>query len=288
MISSGFTRLASHLTREIDEMLLPMGLMYRIFSRAKDNDSAKKKIHDKQYHLEGKKLQDIVGIRVTAYFHEDLCLIEKVLKDNYLLNNQTIDKPEEEVFSPERMNLVFNFTGNHLKEFEVSNSNELVDATFEIQLRTVLSEGWHEVEHDLRYKCKDSWDDHQDLSRILNGVWANLSNCDWALNNLFNEMSYRNYKGKKWSDMIRNKFKIRINGINISSALNEYMCENLDFSKKIFRINRERFISDIYRKKISVPITYDNIIFLCNLMHINNDDILALTPNAIKEQFKWE
>ncbi|MBK7959276.1 MAG: hypothetical protein IPK03_14995 [Bacteroidetes bacterium] len=31
-------------------------------------------------------------------------------------------------------------------------NNSLVDSTFEVQLRTILSEGWHEIDHDLRYK----------------------------------------------------------------------------------------------------------------------------------------
>ena len=33
-----------------------------------------------------------------------------------------------------------------INEFDAA----LIDNTYEIQLRTVLSEGWHEVEHDLR------------------------------------------------------------------------------------------------------------------------------------------
>jgi ppGpp synthetase/RelA/SpoT-type nucleotidyltranferase len=35
---------------------------------------------------------------------------------------------------------------------------DLVDNTFEIQFRTTLSEGWHEVDHLMRYKCKPDWE----------------------------------------------------------------------------------------------------------------------------------
>lgn len=46
----------------------------------------------------------------------------------------------------------------------------LTDATYEIQFRTTLSEGWHEIDHALRYKCKTDWDKHEDEERAFNGI----------------------------------------------------------------------------------------------------------------------
>ena len=45
-----------------------------------------------------------------------------------------------------------------------------IEPTFKIQIRTVFSEGWHEVEHDLRYKCKDDWEGCELYSHTLNGI----------------------------------------------------------------------------------------------------------------------
>ena len=50
---------------------------------------------------------------------------------------------------PERLNLVMRMTPYEQDLFntavqEYGDQAELIDATYEIQLRTVLSEGWHE------------------------------------------------------------------------------------------------------------------------------------------------
>ena len=65
-----------------------------------------------------------------------------------------------------------------------------IDATFEVQLRTISFEGWHEIEHDMRYKSPygdDFW--REDLSRTLNSVLANLELCDWTTLNVFEKLA---------------------------------------------------------------------------------------------------
>nr|WP_255419996.1 MULTISPECIES: hypothetical protein [Parabacteroides] len=47
--------------------------------------------------------------------------------------------------------------GKRLEEFNTwkkrySESFKNIDSTFKIQVRTTLSEGWHEIEHNMRYK----------------------------------------------------------------------------------------------------------------------------------------
>lgn len=71
-----------------------------------------------------------------------------------------LEKLTDKVFMPTRLNLIFRMDDfcsrelvNVLKDIDGIDSS-LIDCTYEIQLRTVLSEGWHEVEHDLRYKCR--------------------------------------------------------------------------------------------------------------------------------------
>lgn len=71
---------------------------------------------------------------------------------------------------------------------------DLIDETYEIQIRTILSEGWHEVEHDLRYKCKEEWNNFQEESRLLNGIYATLESSEWAMLTLFEKLSYSQYK----------------------------------------------------------------------------------------------
>ncbi len=112
-----------------------------------------------------------------------------------------------------------------------------LDITFEVQLRSVLSEGWHEVEHDLRYKNKDHWQDHDDLSRALNGVVATLQTSEWCMGKIFDELSYRHYKNKNWAGMVSSLLKIRMKG-SISKELIKALNDDSNIAKQILKVDR--------------------------------------------------
>lgn len=77
-------------------------------------------------------------------------------------------------FTVNRHNLVFKVPDVYSNEIGIAIRNRPIDTTFELQLRSILSEGWHEVDHDLRYKSKSNWINQGDLSRALNGIMATL------------------------------------------------------------------------------------------------------------------
>ena len=230
----------------IEERIIPVldkaGMYYRLFSRVKSKASIKRKLSKKadEYREKGKKMQDIIGIRIIFYFQEDVDIFYEKLKtmEGYDANNESnsakelkelssiienIDNADgnqallkkllpfhDKVFMPERLNLVMkmndlekNMFQDHLSEF--GKNADLIDETFEIQLRTVLSEGWHEVEHDLRYKTKDEewWNFCGSESRMLNGIYASLETNERALSQMIQELAYKNYKNKSWDAMIR-------------------------------------------------------------------------------------
>ncbi|MFV0581334.1 MAG: hypothetical protein ACK5N4_04745 [Parabacteroides gordonii] len=88
--------------------------------------------------------------------YEGLILIEQDLKEMIDLEH---DKMDIANFNPERINMVCRLQNEQLKEFNTwknryNESFKRIDSTFEIQVRTTLSEGWHEIEHNMRYKCK--------------------------------------------------------------------------------------------------------------------------------------
>jgi ppGpp synthetase/RelA/SpoT-type nucleotidyltranferase len=103
----------------------------------------------------------------------------------------TIDRPERDQFSVTRYNLIFRLPGETADSFSRIKGNRPLDLTFEVQLRSILSEGWHEVEHDLRYKAKENWNGHDDLSRVLNGIVATLETSEWNMGRVFEELAYR-------------------------------------------------------------------------------------------------
>src|SRR5690606_7670272 len=168
-------------------------------SRSKDEKSILEKIDRKEkegkpYAKNSKLIQDIVGVRVVTYFRDDVSLVKNILSRIINYKEEEIDSPELTVFSPKRTNIICSFNDSQKKIFsEIQNSSnknysQIIDSTFELQLRTILSEGWHEIDHSLRYKCKSDWEGHYDNERLLNGIYASLETNDIALKNLFNEL----------------------------------------------------------------------------------------------------
>lgn len=285
--TTSLTRIAKGISGTIEDKLSSVGLLYRIFYRAKDSTSIDEKISLKKYATTNKKLQDAIGIRIAAYFHDDLNIISKIINDCFTCENNTIDELSDSQFSPERMNYVFKVPNAYIDEFNICVSSNYIDSTFEIQIRTVLSEGWHEVEHDMRYKCKEDWDGYKDESRVLNGIWATLSNCDWAMMTLFDQLAYNNYKNHEWTSLVRNKFRIRISNIKLSEDISSYMSnEDNGFSKKIFKTNRDYILDIIYTNKLHIPLNANNVIYLINYFIIKDKYISSITPVQLLEIFK--
>ena len=70
----------------------------------------------------------------------------------------------------------------------------LIDKTFEVQLKTVLFQSWHEIEHDLRYKNRKLWDGFSDMDRKFNSILATLELCDDSIISVLENLTYLNYK----------------------------------------------------------------------------------------------
>ena len=115
-----------------------------------------------------------------------------------------------------------------------------IDNTFEVQLRTVLSEGWHEIDHDLRYKCRSDWEGHNDLERVFNGVFAGLETSDWSNLMVFEKLSYRHYKDSKWEAMFRTKFRVRLKDSILQDKLKSILNSDKAIGKSLFRVERTR------------------------------------------------
>ena len=79
----------------IENRIIPIldkaGMYYRIFSRVKSTSSINRKLSKKaiEYREKGKKMQDIIGIRIIFYFQEDVNIFYEKLKcmEGYDKNN---------------------------------------------------------------------------------------------------------------------------------------------------------------------------------------------------------
>lgn len=257
------------------------GIYFRVFARAKSAASTIKKMKKKNYNAE-KKMQDVLGVRVVLYFKDDIEICVKMLKSELELVDESIDYEEEDRFSPTRLNLVFKLPAYIMQLFSKSIWELPIDQTFEIQVRTIFSEGWHEVEHDLRYKNKDDWETLPRLSRSLNGIYATLDTCDWAILHVFDELSYKKYKNEEWECMLRNHWRIHMIDDRLSSEICSIFDDNKELAKAFYRIPREKVIECISnRKTYRIPKTMRNIVYILNSKIIHNETINSITPSEL-------
>ena len=280
---------SAEVQRTIMSEMERIGLLFRFFSRAKSQDSIFAKIAKKKYVEKGKKLQDAIGFRIVVYFTDDIELVITILKKLFAVNNEEIDTPNEDTFRPKRTNIVFDLPSDSTGPFKSAFAEEhrsLIDQTFEVQVRSVLSEGWHEVEHDLRYKCQEDWVKNADLSRALNGIYASLENSDWSMLKIFQDLSHRAYKSKEWSIMLRNKLRLRIKNQALSSQLEEYLQMNNSVAKKIYRTERSEFMKCLLKSRLSIPLTFDNCIFVINYAFIGDSALHSLASPFIRQEIE--
>lgn len=163
-------------------------------------------------------------------------------------------------------------------------SNYPVDKTFEVQIRTVFSEGWHEIEHDVRYKSLSDWDAQPDLSRNLNGILATLETCDWSIISILDDLAYREYKNRKWAEMMKNKLRIHLIDTSLDERILGIFDDKPEVAKSFLKIDRRAFLFYLScESKMLVPLTLSNIVFVANLLWINNSDLLEITPKVFKE-----
>lgn len=278
-------------TRDIEKKLIKYlnkcGLFYKIFGRIKNGKSAKNKISKKLTMNENYKLQDLIGYRIALYFKEDVEICEDIIKNSFEVVDISKDKEKVDIFSPIRINYVCKIPQDYMILFEKNIWEKPIDNTFEIQIRTIFSEGWHEIEHDFRYKNKKCWGENDDLSRVLNGVWATLENCDWAIASLLDKLAYREYKNKEWDSMIRNKLRIRVEStMETTYKFEKIFNENNNLAKSFYRFEKKNLMEMLVSLNKNIPLTIENIICLINELQINNEEIKKYTPKLISSSVK--
>lgn len=272
------------LIREISSKLDSIGLMYRIFSRTKTPDSLEKKLESNDAYGRDRKIQDLIGVRVVLYFSDDVKFVRNIVSSLYSEKSKdvSIDQVGNDEFRAVRYNVIYSLRDDHVRILNLAEKHNYIDTTFELQIRTIFSEGWHEIEHDLRYKCKGDWDDFDGESRLLNGVYASLESSEWTMIKIFDELAYKHYKDCRWSAMLRQKIRLRLTG-DLDGKLKQLFDEDHALAKKIFRVEREHLILEMGRRGYFYPITMQNIVYFINLISVNDPRILEFTPLLMVE-----
>ena len=268
------------------------GIYFNSTSRIKSESSLLHKLETGKYSMQegGRKIQDIIGIRINLFYLEDMDICEKILEETFLLDNWSKTKNEENKFEAQKCNGVFRIPSKYLRNIPSSVWNKPFDQTFEVQLRTVLFEGWHEIEHEMRYKYKlgsdsketDLWTGHEDLSRVMNSIIANLELCDWSIMQIFNSIHDSQYKEKNWENAIRSKYRLRITQDPLKPELREYLDNNPDIVAQFHTVSKRELVEILLNKKYHKELTPDRVIYLINKEIVHNEYISRLLD---KEQF---
>lgn len=261
------------------------GIYHRLFLRTKTVTSTRAKLKVKNYQ-DGKRMQDLFGIRIAVYFQDDQALCRRIIEDRFSVVSITQDFHDPTTFSPTRLNLICKLPMALRQMMPPAIYEDYpIDATVEIQLRTVFSEGWHEVEHDLRYKAKEDWEGSEDLSRALNGIFATLTTCDWSMLNLFDELMYRKYREKDWDAMLKNKFRIHVKEPPLSEALTQLLSSRSDIAAELYQIDRSGLLEFLTDGRFEpTPLTLDNLVYITNALFMHYPEITAMTPPELLQR----
>lgn len=279
--------ISERLKVELTEHLNGCGMMFRLFARVKTLESISHKMDIKgdSYRSGKSKIQDIIGLRVVTYFQDDIDALFFYYNNGEVVKS-SIDEPDSSTFCPQRLNLTRKLPVEMREDFRKALPEEYapyIDDTYEIQIRTVFSEGWHEVEHDLRYKCKQDWIGCEDYSRIMNGLIAMLETSEWNMKSLFDQMASRNLIQGNYRAMFRNKFRLRIKGDDFSPQINSFLRANKEVPKKVYDVDRMIILLTMLNQSLPLSLTYDNLLFLINRIEINDQGILEMEPPKVKQ-----
>lgn len=276
-------RLQQDLTRQISKS----GLMFRLFWRVKTIESIRHKMRIKgDSYLKGKaKMQDIIGLRIVVYFPDDVEVLSTYFGCGDVVK-ESIDTPDDSTFRPQRLNITRILPEEYIDDFRNALPQEyadVIDSTYEIQIRTIFSEGWHEVEHDLRYKCKEDWVGYESQSRVLNGVIATLETAEWSMTSLFQSMAYENLIRGNYSSLLRNKMRIRLKSENFSQAVADYLSLHPDVMRRFVDSDRMVILLTLIIHDRQLPLTYDNVLFLVNRLDLGDSGLQALEDPQTQE-----
>lgn len=287
-MKNAIDRIAESIKEELTQSLDRCGLMYRLFYRVKTVSSIRHKLHFKgaKYLSGASKMQDMIGFRIVLYFPDDVDLVSLYFSCKDVVK-RSVDVPDPSTFSPQRLNLTRSIPEVYVADFHKALPEDFapyIDSTYEIQIRTVFSEGWHEVEHDFRYKCKEDWVGYEYYSRTLNGVIATLENAEWSMKALFHEMSHKNYQDGNYRAMLRNKMRIRLKNEDFSTKVSDYLKSHSEIARCFLKTDRMVFVLMLMNHKEPIDLTYDNIIFLVNRLDIGDEEFKALESKETSEQ----
>ncbi len=269
----------SDLKRIITDRMEQCGLYFRAFSRVKTAASMARKFEQKEYGAD-RKLQDLIGVRINLYYDDDVEICQHIMDQTFEVVNWSTSERTDDEFKPQKINGVFRLPEYLKNEISPGTWEMCIDDTFEVQIKTMFFEGWHEIEHDMRYKGQGLWLDYQGFSRYLNSILATLELCDKSMVTLFENLGHTLYKSGRWSDMIKSHFRVKMGDAPLYPEVQRLLDEDKEnpdnLAKRIYKTNRQVLIDQLLRRSRRVPINVNTIIALLNEAEFHDGRLTAI------------
>lgn len=268
----------AELKRLVEERLKQCGLYYRLFSRIKTADSLSRKYQIKEYNEE-KKIQDLIGLRIDVYFEDDLKICQKILTDMFVLIEWTKSEQNDDEFRPMKINGVFQLPQYLKSQISEDTWGMCIDDTIEIQLKTVFFEGWHEIEHDMKYKGGELWSGRNGFSRYFNSILATLELCDKSVVSLFENLGHDLYKEGNWYGMMKAHYRLKMDERPMYPELENYLNTSTgenNLGKQLFKTSRQVVIDELLKQPRRVPINVNTIAALVNKAVIHDQRLTLM------------
>ena len=250
----------------VEDRLTQSGLYHRLFSRIKTADSLEKKFQRKNYNAE-KKIQDLIGLRVDVYFEDDLRICRHILEQMFHLIGWSESSKNEIEFKSVKINGIFRLPAYLKAQIPAEVWDMCIDDTIEIQVKTVFFDGWHEIDHDMKYKGGELWEGRTSFSRYFNSILATLELCDKSLVTLFENLGHDLYKEKNWHGMMKAHYRLKMTEDplypEVEELLNNDHSEN-NIGKQLFKTARVVLVDELLRQPRRVPININTMIALVN------------------------
>ena len=259
----------------VEKCLERAGIYHQVISRIKTMQSLALKYTRKAYGGD-KKIQDLIGIRVDVYFEDDLKIVRNILERLFGEAEWSITAHDNEEFRPQKINGVFKLPTDLKNMISDETWNYYIDDTFEIQLKTVFFEGWHEIEHDMKYKGADLWAGKGDQARYFNTILATLELCDKSIVTLFENLAHDLYKSRNWAGMIKSHFRLKMNDGDLYPEVLKLFDEDDrvdNIPKRIFKTDREELVSALLELPGKTELTLNTIVAVINLKKIKDPRI---------------
>ena len=142
-------------------------------------------------------------------------------------------------------------------------------------------EGWHEIEHDMRYKGEELWKNYKGFSRYFNSILATLELCDKSMVTLFEDLGHSLYKSGRWSDMIKSHFRLKLGEGQLYPEVAKLLDEDCDqqvenLAKRIYKTSKQTLVDQLLHRSRKVPINVNTIIALLNDSQFHDSRLTAI------------